>query len=192
MTTPTRLANLARRLPGPTHNRNVDRLPQSVLHHLVADIPGPKGETEAARVARFEAQLAEVLSYRPRNGAEAMLATQCMLMRLVGDHARVDAERTCLIPATSKRHLRSARQFDKALANTQRILTRIQSRHLDTSAPATVASAALVTSAGQVTSGGLGCQEQDTSSVRARITEEPEEAFSAVIVPLHPAPKMLQ
>jgi hypothetical protein len=161
-------------------------LPQSVLHHLVANIPGPTGETEAARAARFEAQLAEVLNYRPRNAAEAMLATQCILMRLVGDHARADAERSCMIPATSKQHLRSATQFDKALTNTQRTLAHFQSRCLGTPDPATVAPAALVTSADPVS------QSQNTSSVRARITDESEEAFSGVIVPLHPAPKMLQ
>ena len=79
---------------GPTtRNLIVDPLPKSVLHQLVANLPGPKHETDAARAARFEAQLAEVLSFNPRNSAEAMLATHCIMLRLVGEDAHRDAGR---------------------------------------------------------------------------------------------------
>jgi hypothetical protein len=155
----------------------VDSLPQEVLHQMVADLPGPRDETDAARAARFEAQLAEVLSYKPRNAAEAMLATHCILLRLVADDARLDALRLEAAPAEAKPHQRSARQFDKLLANMQRTLADFQARPRARQTPAVFAA--------------LGFNAFPASGP-ARSLDDAEAAFSAVIVPLHPAPKTLQ
>jgi hypothetical protein len=155
----------------------VDPLPKTVLHQLVADLPGPKDETDAARAARFEAQLAEVLSYNPRNAAEAMLATHCILMRLVADDARGDANGARAVPAKAKQHQRSAGQFDKLLANMQRTLADFQARPLEPPDPALFAALGL---------------ERYLIPAPARKLDDAEQAFSAVIVPLHPAPKTLQ
>jgi hypothetical protein len=179
MTIPPRLRPVRPTRSGPdlVGNFLVDPLPKSVLHQLVADLPGPKDETETARAARFEAQLAEVLSYRPRNAAEAMLATHCILFRLVADDARADASRTCSIPAEAHQHLRSARQFDRLIAKSQRTLADFQAR--PSGIPDPVMSAALGLSPVLAPDPG-------------RSIDDAEEAFSAIIVPLHPAPKTLQ
>lgn len=162
--------------PRSTHEPTVDPLPTSVLHQLVADLPGPRDETDAGRAARFEAQLAEMLSYRPRNVAEAMLATHCILLRLVAEDALRDASRAASVPAMAKRHQRSAKQFYKLLANMQRMLTDFQSRPLGPVDPAVFAASG---------------HEEVPVSGRSPVADA-EEAFSAIIVPLHPAPKMLQ
>ncbi|MGA3005171.1 MAG: hypothetical protein ABSE20_25975 [Acetobacteraceae bacterium] len=160
-----------------TRKRVGNPLPQSLLHQMVADLPGPRDETDTARAARFEAQLAEVLSYNPRNVAEVMLATHCILLRLVADDARRDANRAGADPAMARQHQRSAKQFDKLVANNRRMLADFQSRPLRTSDPAIFAA--------------LGLNEFLVPHP-ARSRDDAEEAFSAVIVPLHPAPKTLQ
>jgi hypothetical protein len=155
----------------------VDPLPKAVLRKLVADLPGPRDETEAARAARFDAQLAEVLSYNPRNMAEAMLATHCILMRLLADHARRDASQTRAHPTMARQHERSAKQLDKRVAANRRMLADFQSRSPGPLDPGLFAT--------------LGLTDfliPDPS----QSTDDAEEAFSAVIVPLHPAPKTLQ
>jgi hypothetical protein len=154
----------------------VDPLPQSVLHQLVSDLPGPKHETEAARAARFDAQMAELLSYNPRNSAEAMLATHCILLRLLAEDAHRDASRPNPDPATAKKLQRSARQMDKLLADMQQTLARRQAQALGKLEPATFIALGLEQ---------LLIPDPDDPNVA-------EEAFSAIIVPLHPAPKMLQ
>jgi hypothetical protein len=156
----------------------VGPLPLSVLHRFVVDLPGPKDETDAARAARFAAQLAELLSYHPRNALEAMLATHCILFRLVANDARRDANRCAAVPAMAKRHERDAKQFDKIIANKRRMLADFQSRPSDT--PVAVAMSAAL------------ARQQFLVPVPASVPDDTEEAFSAVIVPLHPAPKTLQ
>ncbi|HEX3991556.1 MAG TPA: hypothetical protein VHX39_10340 [Acetobacteraceae bacterium] len=163
--------------PVPARRLVVDPLPNSVLHKLVADLPGPRNETEAARAARFEAQLAEVLSYNPRNPAEAMLATHCIMLRLVADDARRDASHARGHPEMARQHQRSAKQCDQRVAANRRMLADFQSRPLRSLDPATFAA--------------LGLTDflipDPTQS-----TDDAEEAFSAIIVPLHPAPNTLQ
>jgi hypothetical protein len=154
----------------------VDPLPKMVLHALVRDLPGPPGETEAQREIRFEAQLAEVMSYNPRDSADAMLASHCVLMRIVAEDARRDAARPDLGPVLAKTMARQAKQFGKLLKDARQILARRQSRP-----PAKMNPGAFR---------DLGLEEflipdPDDPSVA-------EEAFSATIVPLHPAPKLLQ
>ncbi len=177
MTTPLWLTDPYQRTGDLTDRLLVDPLSKSVLHHFVAELPGPKNETDAARAARFEAQLAEMLSYNPRNAAEAMLASHCILFRLVADAARRDAIRAGTTPAEAKRHQRSARQFDKLVTENQQLLADFQARPLGVRAPAIVASP-----------GPNNALTPDP----APVANDAEEAFSAVIVPLHPAPKMLQ
>ena len=172
-----RPAKPAQDAPDLAGNLIVDPLPKSVLHQLVADLPGPKDETDAARTARFEAQLAEVLSYNPRNAAEAMLATHCILLRLVAEDAHADANRLETASAKAKQHQRSSKQFDKLLANMRRTLADFQSRPLGTPDPAIFAALGLTAF---------------LIPDPARSLDDTEEAFSAVIVPLHPAPTTLQ
>lgn len=164
------------RRPRATRKLIVDPLPRSVLHSLVADLPGPKDETDADRAARFEAQLAEVLSYNPRDSADAMIATHCVMLRLLAEDGHRDAVRPNRDPAMAKQLLRGAKQMDKLLANMKQTLARRQAQTLGKMDPAMFVS--------------LGLEQfliPDPDD-----PDQPEEAFSAIIVPLHPAPKMLQ
>ncbi len=164
------------RRPKPPRKLIVDPLPQSVLHQFVADLPGPKHETDAERAARFDAQLAEVLSYNPRDSADAMLAAQCIMLRLLSEDCQRDARRSNPDPGKAKKALRTAKQFDKLLTDMEQTLARRQALPAATMDPATFVS--------------LGLEQflipdpEDPNEV--------EEAFSAIIVPLHPAPKLLQ
>jgi hypothetical protein len=155
----------------------VDPLPQSVLHQLVSDLPGPKDETPAEQASRFEAQLAEVLGYNPRNAADAMLATHCVLLRLLAEDAHRDASRRDLSPAMAKQFLRGARQADKLLADMRKALARRQAEPQGKLDPALFASLGL---------------DQFLIPDPDDNPDDAEDAFSAIIVPLHPAPKMLQ
>jgi hypothetical protein len=148
-------------------------LPLSVLHQLVADIPGPRGETGAERASRFAAQLAEVLTYNPRNSAEAMIATHCILLRLLAEDAHRDSVRPHRHTAVAGR---SAKQFDKLLADLKQTLADFQAQPLQL--PDAETFIAL----------GLGHFLIPGPKPEA----DAEEAFSAIIVPLHPAPKILQ
>jgi hypothetical protein len=154
----------------------VDPLPQAVLHSLVRDIPGPKNETEAHRTARFEVQLIEVLDYKPRNAAEAMLAVNCIMLRPFAKGTNRDAARPGRPPMTAARVLRTDKQFTQLLGKLEKMLTRRQTGPQPEMDPAIYKSLGL--------SGFLVPDPADT--------EHDEEAVSAIIVPLHPAPKMLQ
>ena len=165
-----------RRSPRSSRKLIVDPLPQSILHGLVNDLPGPEDETETARAARFDAQLAEVLSYNPRNSAEAMIATHCVLLGLLAADSHRDAVRPGLAPAMAKQFLRGAKEFDKLIADMKQILTLRQARPLGQMDPALCLSLGL---------GQFLIPDPDDP-------DQAEEAFSAIIVPLHPAPKMLQ
>ena len=154
----------------------VDPLPQAILHSFVADLPGPKDETETARAARFEAQLAEVLSYSPRDSAEAMMATHCIVLRLLAEDSRHDAARPGVTPGMQKKFLQQAKEFDQLIAEMKANLTARQAQPLGKMDPAPGLSLGL---------GEFLIPDPDDP-------EQAEEAFSAVIVPLHPAPKMLQ
>jgi hypothetical protein len=154
----------------------VDPLPRPVLHSFVSGLPGPKDESEAERAVRFEAQLAEVLSYKPRNSAEAMMATHCIMLRLLAEDTHRDAARPSLSPAAEKKNLRIAKQFDKLVGDWQKVLQRRQAE------PPGEMDAALCQSL------GLG----EFLIPDPADTFQDERAVSAIIVPLHPAPKMLQ
>src|SRR5579864_4079644 len=160
----------------PARNLVVDPLPEKILHTMVADIPGPRNETEAERAARFDAQLAEVLSHKPRDAFEVMLVTQAIMMRLVAEDAHRDAVRQGRGSDMAKKFLRQAKQLDKQTAETVRLLEEFQSRARPKLDPAIFAAAGL---------GEFLIPDPDDPA-------QPEEAVSGVIVPLHPAPKMLQ
>jgi hypothetical protein len=176
MTILTWPSNGGRRRPKLPRKMIVDPLPSSVLHNLVGDLPGPKDETEVARATRFEAQLAEVLSFNPRNSAEAMMATHCVLLRLLAEDTHRDAVRPGLTRAMAKKFLRSAKEFDKLIAEMKQTLAERQAQPLGRMDPALCLSLGL---------GEFLIPDPDDP-------DHDEEAFSAVIVPLHPAPKMLQ
>jgi hypothetical protein len=154
----------------------VDPLPRTVLHSLVRDLPGPRGETEQQRALRFETQLAEVMTYQPRDSAEAMLATHCIMLRLMAEDCYRDAASNVASPAIAKRCQRDGKQFDKLLADMRATLKRRQALPLAKMDPAMAVSLGL--------SDFLIPDPDDP--------DQTEEAFSATIVPLHPAPKMLQ
>jgi hypothetical protein len=160
----------------PTRKLIVDPLPQSVLHQMVADLPGPEDETDAARTARFAAQLAEVLSFDPRNSAEAMLATQCVMLRLLAEHDHRDARDSN--PTQAKKLRRSAKNFEKLVADMMQALARFQVLPPGTPDPAIFVAA--------------GLAEFIIPEPAQDPEDDDEEAFSAVIVPLHPAPETLQ
>ena len=169
-------ADLFSRRPKTAGKLMVDPLPTAVLHQMVADLPGPKNETEEQRAARFRTQLAEVLSYNPRNSADAMLATQCIMLRMLSEDCTRDASRPHHSRAAAKQILRTAKQFDQLFGDMLRQLAQRQEHPLQKLDPAVFAA--------------MGLEQflvPDPDDPDA-----PEEAFSAIIVPLHPAPKSLQ
>jgi hypothetical protein len=168
-------ADLFSRRPKPVRKLIVDPLPQSVLHQLVADLPGPKHETDAERAARFETQLAELLRYKPRDAADAMIAAHCLMLRLLAEDCHRDADNARHQPAKAKKLQRTAKQFDQLLANMEQTLARRQAEPPPKLDPAMYAS--------------FGLEQFLIPDPDDAIEEE---AFSAIIVPLHPAPKLLQ
>src|ERR1700676_1946330 len=96
----TRIPSPAGGTSRPTRELTVDKLPRSVLHSLVSDIPGPENETDADRLARCNAQLAQVLGYKPRSTAEAMLAVRCVMFRALAKETIRDAARPGRPPTT--------------------------------------------------------------------------------------------
>lgn len=156
----------------PTLARRPHRSPSQAAPQAHRRSAAPIG----AAATRFDAQLAEVLSYHPRDSADAMLATQCVLLRLLAEDCHRDANRPDPDPAKVKKLLRTAKQFDQLLAGMMQTLTRRQEQPIARMDPATFVS--------------LGLEQflipdpEDPNEV--------EEAFSAIIVPLHPAPKLLQ
>ncbi len=170
--------DLFSRRPRPARKLIVDPLPQSVLHQLVADLPGPKHETDAERAARFDAQLAEVLSYKPRNAADAMLATHCVMLRLLAEDCHRDAnDARAPTPPMRKNSCAHAKQFDKLLVEMEQ-------------------TAGAPPGPSRRRSWIRRCSSR--SDLEQFLIPDPDdpanadEAFSAIIVPLHPAPKMLQ
>jgi hypothetical protein len=158
----------------------IDPLPKSVLHHFVNEIPGPKDETETERAARFEVQLAEVLSFHPRDAAEAMMATKCVLLRLVAEDCHRDAVRPGVAAAVAKKFLRNAKQFDQLIKEARQTLERYQSQP-----PVKIDPAFGVAL-------GLALGVEPFLVPDPDDPDQAEEPVSAIIVPLHPAPKMLQ
>jgi hypothetical protein len=152
--------------------RIVDPLPRAVLHSLVLDLPGPKGETELQRAVRFETQLTELHSHDPRNAAEAMIAAQCILLRLLTEDFYRDANCPNLDPISEKKLRHGAKQMDKLLADMKTSLARLQAR--PAGGPAMFLSLCLT----------------DVPITDLDDPDPAEQAFSAIIVPLHPAPKM--
>ena len=144
----------------------LDPLPVAVLHSLVAGLPGPKDETAAERAVRFDAQLAEVLSHNPRDSVEAMIATQTVVLRLLSASAR---DRLAGDPARVK-------QMERMFTGLMRAMRQRQSRPLGAIDPTVAASLGL----GEF----LISDPHDPNQI--------EEAASARILALHPAPKMLQ
>jgi hypothetical protein len=154
----------------------VDPLPEPVLHSLVADLPGPANETDAERAARFDVQLAEVLSHKPQDSAQAMMAAHAVMMRVVTEQARSEAAAQGQSAASRNKVLREVKQLDKLNAAMLRSLQERQKQP-----PAKMDPAMFV---------ALGLEEfliPDPDD-----PAQPDQAVSAVIVVLHPAPKMLQ
>jgi hypothetical protein len=152
-----------------------EALPRSVLHSLVADLPGPVGETEAERLTRFVAQLAEVLSYRPRDAADVMLASHCIMLGMLAAAAHRDATRSGVAPHTANTFLRDMKQFEKMIAESRRIIALRRAASKRTARQPVPRTADL-----------------RSKTVARDDAGQSDQAVSAIIVPLHPAPKLLQ
>jgi hypothetical protein len=151
----------------------VDPLPQAVLRQMVSGVSGPKDETAARRTARFEAQLAAVLKCRPRNSAEAMMATHFVIMRLAAEHLDRSTTDPTARPAIGKKLARASNQLLKMISETEKSLAHQQAHPLELMDVATATA--------------LSLGEYVVPASRA-----PDEGFSATINPLHPGPKTLQ
>lgn len=163
-------ARANRRAPHP------DPLPRSILHAMVADIPGPRGETEDERAARFQRQLADVLSYKPRDAAELMMAVQCVVMRLLQADSARDAARADAGSELAKQARRQAGDFAVLAQEMAAALARFQAR------PLTGPAAGILSALGKPPS-------------RERVSDEPafaEKPAGASIAALHPAPAAIQ
>jgi len=153
-----------------------DSLPKTVLHSLVRDLPGPKGESEEQRALRFADQLAEVMTYNPRDSVEAMIAIQCVTLRLMAEDCYRDAGRVGVSSTVAKQCSRDGKQFEALLANMRATLHRREKQPVGRIDPTMAHSMGL----GQF----LIPDPDDPDQIG--------EAFSGTIVPLHSAPKMLQ
>lgn len=154
----------------------VDPLPLSTLEAFAADIPGPRDETADEKAARIAANKAEILSYNPRDAAEAMLASHTILMRALAGDTRRDAARQPQGSSKGNQFLKLVKQFDKQAEEMLRHLEHQQSRPLAKIDPAIFRALGFTPEV---------VPDPDDPA-------QPEEAVSAIIVPLHPAPKMLQ
>jgi hypothetical protein len=150
-----------------------------IIRMLVADIPGPPNETADQRAKRMEAQFAEAKAMNPRDGAEAMLAVQCILIGLMIADSAKDANRPDLEPALRRAASEHARSFEALLKDSRKLLKICQHRPM----PARPAAAAPTP---------LSPPAAKPAPRRKEDVHLIEEARSGVIVPLHPAPKMLQ
>ena len=161
--------------PRPVRKQKIDPLPRALLEALVADFPGPREETEGQRTARLSAHMQEMLAFKPEDAAQAMLAAQGVLMKMMASDARRDAERTAHDPALTKKVLRQAMQLDKLTAQTVRAMEQRKRQ------PPVVSDAALFRAFGLV-----------PPMVDVDDPAELDQAVSGVIVPLHRAPARLQ
>jgi hypothetical protein len=119
---------------------------------------------------------AEILSYHPRDTVEAMLATQCILFGMVITNAERAATNFLPTSSAGKKILRDARCLSRQIVAIRRRLAERQSRPLP--------------EIDNAVSKALGLSQPPTPEPNDRALAE--EAYSAVIVALHPAPKMLQ
>jgi hypothetical protein len=138
-----------------------------VLDSLVTGLPGPNDETDVERAARFEAQMAAVLTLGPRDVTEAMIAVQSVVLGQLADPTR-QAVHPGLASAEEKKILREAMRIDKRVTDCRETLLRRQA----------TPQAAMHLANYPV----LSPEDPD----------QDKEAVNAVIVPLHLAPKMLQ
>jgi hypothetical protein len=157
----------------PKRKMIVDPLPASMLEKFAADIPGPRDESPDEKTARIAANKAEILSHNPRNAAEAMLATHSILMKTLLNDTRRDAAR---VPSKGNNFLKLVRQFTKQSDEMIRHLEYMKSRPLSKMDPAIFLALGITPEM---------IPDPDDPA-------QPQEAVSANIVPLHPAPKMLQ
>jgi hypothetical protein len=154
----------------------VDRLPEAVLDKLAEDIPGPKHETVAGRADRIAMRRTEILSYRPRDTAEAMLATQCIILGMLMAYALGD---TAIFPPTSSIGKKTDRDIRFLYRNIKGLPRCMLERRTH-----------LMAETNRVTLEACRLSQPPIPEPNDRALAE--EAFSAVIVPVHPAPKMLQ
>jgi len=154
----------------------VDPLPKEVLDHLVGRLPSWKDETAAERAARIADHTAEVMSYKPRNSADAMMAVQCIALRHLAEACERDAARHDISEALVLKNLKFAKQFHKQRADMEKMLGRRQAQPAVKQDPAVYQA--------------LGLQRYLIPDPED--TAQAEQAASAIIVPMHPAPKMLQ
>jgi len=175
------------------------RAPESpidgILRILLADIPGPPNETPEERAARMDRLFQEAKAMDPRDGTEAMLAAQCLILGLMIDDCQKDAERADLAPRYRRAASQHVRNFETLLRDSRRLLKQCQRRPqtLRTVAPAPVRPAAPLPAPPPVPAPAAAAAPRPVP-VRKRKDDIHliEEARSGVIVPLHPAPKTLQ
>jgi hypothetical protein len=159
----------------------INTVPDSILDYFAASLPGPKHETEAQRTARIAARRAEILSYHPRDSVEVMVATQCILLGIVTSDARRDAAGQPPGSSMAKAILRATKQFGKHIDALNRMTVERQAPPSGDMVQAVLQS--------------LGVIDPPVPSPPVLDPRDPsqvEGAISAIIVPLHPAPKMLQ
>src|ERR1051326_3168074 len=116
------------------------------------------------------------MSYKPRDALEVMMATQCIVMRLAETATLRDAGRPDVPAQVREQNRKLTLRIDKQVRDTEKMLKRWQSGPLRKMNPALFQSLGL---------DGFLISDPDDP-------EGAEEAASAVIVPLHPAPKSLQ
>lgn len=96
-----------------------------VLDLFVAGIPGPPDETEEARTRRFQDQRTAVQALGPRDGAEAMLAIQCIMLSELTETARRDSGAEGAMGKAAASH---AKAFEGLRAEFATLLRRFQTR----------------------------------------------------------------
>jgi len=146
------------------------------VYEIVAAIPGPEGETDRQHAARFLMQLQDVLTFKPRDTIETRVAAQCVTFGLMPEGVPLGPGQTTIEAHLVKILVDNARLIEK----TKRLLRSVelgrQPGPWDPIAPAI---------------------SRLLAKFRPPIAEpddphEIAEAASAIIVPLHPAPKSLQ
>jgi hypothetical protein len=119
---------------------------------------------------------ADILSYRPRDPAEAMLATQCIISGILTAYALGDTAAFLHASSTGMKNLQHIRSLYRHIRVLPRAMVERHSHQM-----------------AEMNKVVLEAYWQSQPPIREPNDRAPaEEAFSAVIVAVHPAPKMLQ
>jgi hypothetical protein len=150
-------------------------LANDVLNYFADTIPGPRDETPFEKQVRIAQNRKELRSYSPRDGMEAMFASQCIMLRMVF----VDCARdyySCTDPAEREELRKQATDLAQTCREAHDLLPEWSKHRTIDAIPLEFAA--------------LGLETYPVPVADEPV--QPELADIRLIAYQHPAPKMLQ